>query len=307
MVDINLGQEWSEYYEMFPYFTSANIREGCHPWKMITPNSKKAIVLIHGLSDSPYYMHALARFFHEQLSYSVFIPLLQCHGLIEPNGMQGVSLEEWKNNVTMSVEVADQHGEVSIGGLSTGATLGLYAVEKQEIITGCVYLFSAALAFAGGHIGRMKEWIIRTRVADLLKIFDSHKSLIGSHPYRYAYVDRGAARELSHLIKEIAPIVRGYSSARPYKRKVIAIHHRTDKVVSFAAVQDFLKRVPHEHCRFIQIPDEIKVAHAGVILHEDILSPEDETIILERANPLFSQLLTAIKELESEMATAETN
>lgn len=307
MEEIRLGQEWMEYYDMFPYFTSTKIRQGCHPWKMITPNSKKAIVLIHGLSDSPYYMHDVARFFHEQLSYSVFIPLLQCHGLIEPNGMAGVSLEEWKNNVAMSVKVAGQHGEVSIGGLSTGATLGLCAVEEQEIITGCVYLFSAALAFAGGYIGRLKELIIRTRAADLLKFFDSHKPLIGPHPYRYAYVDRGAARELSRLIKEIAPIVTSYSSARPYKHKVFAIHHRTDKVVSFAAVQDFLTRVLPEHCRFIQVPDEIKVAHAGIILHKDILSPESNAVVLEKANPLFPQLLTAIAELEGERATVEPN
>ncbi len=298
MEEVILGEEWVEYYDMFPYFSHHKIRQGCHPWKMIKTDSKKAIVLIHGLSDSPYYMLALAKFFHEKLSYSVFIPLLQCHGLREPNGMDGVSFEEWKKNVIMSVNVASKYGETSIGGLSTGATLAISVMETMEQINGCLYLFSAALAFAGGVIGRTKEWIIRTRIADILKYFDRKRSLISGHPYRYAYMDMGAARELSRLIKELSPIIASYGQARPYKHFVFAVHHQTDKVVSFSAVQAFLNRVPMSRHRFMQIPENINVAHAGVVLHKDIHSPDDDDIILEKANPLFPQLLAEITHME---------
>ena len=303
---MQLGEEWVEYYDMFPYFSHEKIRRGCHPWKMIHPDSERVIVLVHGLSDSPYYMHALARFFHEQLSYSVFIPLLHCHGLEEPDGMRGVSLSEWKKNVAKSIEAAGQFGEVSIGGLSTGATLGIYIVEEMDQFKGSVYLFSAAFAFAGGIIGRFKEWIVRTPIVGLLRYFDRNKSLIGPHPYRYAYVDRGAARELSCLIKEISPIIAKYNSSRPYRYYVFAVHHQTDKVVSFAAVQDFINRVPKSRYEFLQIPDEIGVAHAGVVLHEDIYLPDNNGEILEKANPLFPQLIARIMEMEKKMAAVGT-
>ena len=81
----NDGQEWFDYYERFDYFTHDSVRDGCHPWifRHATP-SDKAIVLVHGLTDSPYFVTAIARHFHAQLGYDVFLPLLHCHGLKEP-------------------------------------------------------------------------------------------------------------------------------------------------------------------------------------------------------------------------------
>ncbi len=287
---------------MFPYFSHERIRRGCYPWKMIHSDSDKAIVLIHGLSDSPYYMQALARFFHQELSYSVFIPLLHCHGLRKPEGMDGVSRTEWKKNVAMSVRAAAEHGKVSIGGLSTGATLGIYAVEELEYIDGCLYMFSAALAFAGGFIGRFKQWIVRTWVADLLRYLDRKKNLIGSHPYRYAYVDRGAARELSLLIEEISQIIAGYSKLNPFNHLVFAVHHQNDEVVSIAAVKDFISLIAEEMYEFLVISEQIDVAHAGVILQNDIYSPLDDKKVLERSNPQFHRILEGIVRMDQRIS-----
>jgi esterase/lipase len=84
----------------------------------------KAIVLVHGLTDSPYFMTAIGDYFFQNLGYNVYLPLLQSHGLKEPKGMEGVALDEWKANVNFAVDIAASKAhQVSIGGLSTGGAL----------------------------------------------------------------------------------------------------------------------------------------------------------------------------------------
>ena len=125
------------------------------------------------------------------------------HGLKSPKGMEGVELEEWKENVGFAVEVADSKSrEVSIGGLSTGGTLSFAKGKNDTRVNGAIYLFSAALDLAGGKtglIGEVKEWLLRTCLADLL---DKNTPLIGKNPYRYAGMDMDGAQELARLIKE---------------------------------------------------------------------------------------------------------
>ena len=128
---------------------------------------KRAIVLVHGLTDSPYFLSAIAGHFYFNLGYNVYMPLLQGHELNSPNGMEGVELEEWKANVWFAVRTAaDRVDRVSIGGLSTGGTLSFYMACTKPQIKGDLYLFSAALDLAGGptgFIGAMKERHSRNR------------------------------------------------------------------------------------------------------------------------------------------------
>jgi esterase/lipase len=117
--------EWPDYYERFPYFSAEAVRDGCHPRFMEheVPTAK-AIMLIHGLTDSPYFMTAIGDYFFRHLGYNVYLLLLQCHALKEPNGMEGMKLDEWKANVNFAVDMAASKAhQVSIGGLSTGGAL----------------------------------------------------------------------------------------------------------------------------------------------------------------------------------------
>jgi alpha-beta hydrolase superfamily lysophospholipase len=143
--------EWLDYYQRFQYFSAEAVRDGCHPRIMEHDQpTQKAIVLVHGLTDSPYFMTAIGDYFFRSLGYEVYLPLLQCHGLKEPRGMEGVGLDEWKANVNFAGDVAaSKASHVSIGGLSTGGTLSLYTAVNNHKITGTLYLFSAALDLAG--------------------------------------------------------------------------------------------------------------------------------------------------------------
>ena len=77
-------------------FNKNAIRPGCEP-KIIDHGIKKnnVIVLIHGLTDSPYFMEAIGERF-ALMGFNVLIPLLPGHGLKEPQGMKGVTLEQWQ-------------------------------------------------------------------------------------------------------------------------------------------------------------------------------------------------------------------
>ena len=146
---------WPEYYQAFPAFSAETVRVGCHPRKMLHPSAaKQAIVLLHGLSDSAYYMSAIGEYFHGVLGYDVYIPLLQGHGLKSTQGMAGVTLAHWLENVGYAINCATLGAtRVSIGGLSMGGSLGYFMACIDPRITGDLYLFSAALGLPEGPCG----------------------------------------------------------------------------------------------------------------------------------------------------------
>lgn len=297
------GDEWREYYSRFPYFSHETIRDGCHPWKMVNQDSDRAIVLVHGLTDSPFFMMDLAKFFFSELGYSVFVPLLHCHGLKNPKGMEGVKLEEWKENVEYAVKTASRYGRtVSIGGLSIGGALSLYAMENMKEISGSLYLFSAALELAGGVIGSAKEILLRSALVDVAEFLNRKRTLVGEHPYRYAFMDMGAARELAELLIETTEIVESYNEKEPFSRWVFAAHCIDDDVTGIGAIERLYKRSVAEKFFFWRIPKKERISHAGLVLAKDITSPGDkEGEPLEKGNPLFSELLNKIEAFEGLM------
>ena len=97
------------------YFSGETIRDGCHARKLVHGvEAEKAIVLVHGLSDSPYFLSAVGEFFHFELGYDVYLPLLYGHGLKNPDGVQKASLEEWKKNVRFASLYCSGQWQVSL-------------------------------------------------------------------------------------------------------------------------------------------------------------------------------------------------
>jgi pimeloyl-ACP methyl ester carboxylesterase len=290
--------EWLAYYDRFDYFSAATVRDGCYPRIMEHQQPReKAIVLVHGLCDSPYFMTAIGEYFFDVLGYNVYLPLLHCHGLKQPNGMEGVSLDEWKANVNFAIDrAAAKAKRVSIGGLSTGGTLSLYAAVNNPKINGTLYLFSAALDLAGGLFGiqgELKEILLRTFLADIL---DSDKPLIGNHPYRYAHMDLDGARELSKAIAETDDIIRAFMLEEPFAKPIFAAHSESDVTASISGIEDLQQVSIADRFTFFRISKMMGVAHASLVLKEPIYAIDahstDEP--LQLANPMFPEMLDAI-------------
>jgi pimeloyl-ACP methyl ester carboxylesterase len=305
--------EWLDYYERFPYFSAEAVRDGCHPRIMEHKGSTaKAIVLIHGLTDSPYFMTAIGDHFFRNLGYNVYLPLLQCHGLKDPKGMEDVSLDEWKANVNFAADIAaSKAAEVSIGGLSTGGALSFSTAVRNPSINGTVYLFSAALDLAGGLggvvgelagnlLGELKERLLRTPVADLADFFDNAKPLIGNDPYRYARMDLDGARELSMLIEETDALINGFNPKAPFSKRVFAAHSESDATADITGIETLKKVSAPGKFVFYRIPEAAGVSHVSLVLKEPIYSigtsPSAKPLV--KANPQFQDMMGAIATLE---------
>lgn len=290
--------EWFDYYYKFQYFSPHAVRDGCHPRIMEQNQPAKAIVLVHGLTDSPYFMTAIGDYFFSKLGYNVYLPLLHCHGLKKPQGMEGVSLKEWKANVSFAIKIAGSKvDDVSIGGLSTGGTLSFYSAVNNQTITGALYLFSAALDLAGGLVGDLKERLLRTFLVDIL---DNDNPLIGINPYRYARMDMDGARELSKLIEETDALIKGFSQKEPFSKRVFVAHSESDSTANIAGIEDLQKVSDPNKFKFFRILKERIVSHASLVLKDPIYATEkcngDEP--LEQANPQFDEMMKAIADFE---------
>ena len=283
-----------DYYNEFEYFSPSGVRDGCHPRIMLhAAPAGNAIILVHGLSDSPYLVSSIGQHFHEQLGFDVYLPLLQCHGLREPRGMETVDLAEWKRNLRFALRRAQERSErISIGGLSTGGTLSFYMAATKPAINGELYLFSAALDLAGGHtglLGELKERFLRTFLADIL---DQKKPLVGSNPYRYSHIDMDAAQELAYLIRETDDLVDGFSPKCPFPKRIFAAHSESDTTADISGIENLREKVSGpESLVFYRIPKRQGVPHASLVLKHPI---EQAGEVLEPENPLFDDMMKEI-------------
>jgi esterase/lipase len=123
----------------------------------------RGILLIHGLSDSPYLLQPLARHLQKQ-GFFVRTILLPGHGTV-PGDLLDIRYEEWIRAVqygirTMKGEVTD----LFLGGFSTGAALSVLESMKDKEIKGLV-LISPALAVKdrrvalAGMLRGVKDWV----------------------------------------------------------------------------------------------------------------------------------------------------
>lgn len=293
---------WPEYYHEFPYFSAQKIRSDCHPCRLLHEDpTGKAIVLVHGLTDSPFYMQAVAGYFHTTLGYDVFLPLLQAHGLQEPGKMAGVSLAQWKKNVGFAVRAAAKRAErVSVGGLSTGGALSFYFGCTDPRVTGEIYLFSAALGLYGGPgqiFSRVLEVLLRN---PWFRHLDNGKTLRGNHPYRYARVPLNSAGELVQLIDEINALRRSTTGTSCTKR-VFAAWSEYDRVINIKKLSSLVGFI--QEGRFVPfvIPMAARVDHACVVLAQPVLAIDSKSgdKPLEIANPLFAEMMAALQRFES--------
>lgn len=229
--------------------------------------TSKAILMVHGLSDSPYYMRSLAEIFYDA-GYNVVAVLLPGHGT-RPEDLLDIRLKQWKKEVGLGLEVAGQLGEeVSLAGFSTGGALALnlltgnYAQRKPLAIKG-LYLFSPAFEIANDNaalacnlplVGRFKPW-----GAD-------DPNAAEDNPHRYNKLALNGACQLYRLTQENALNQSETLSAIANNGvSVFAVQSDPDTTVKTAAVVAFMDQLPNEVRRkFILYPKEAGIKHAAV-------------------------------------------
>ncbi|WP_434563821.1 alpha/beta hydrolase [Pseudomonas sp. Z4-20] len=126
--------------------------------------SSKAILLLHGLGDSPWSFVDIAQDLTAQ-GFVVRVALLPGHGT-QPADLIDVQLEQWQQLVEEQVALLrKEFADVYLGGFSTGANLALaYAINDPDI-KGLV-LFSPAFRSSESYdwatpwLAHFKTWIL---------------------------------------------------------------------------------------------------------------------------------------------------
>jgi esterase/lipase len=288
-------KDWDSYYadHYRDYKTKADVRDGCHPQMFKHGDTRNAIVLVHGLTDSPYFLREIGEYFCSQMGFDVYLPLLRAHGLKNPEGMKDAAATKWQEDVRYAVDVAKASGgTLSIGGFSTGGTLSVdLAISQPNLITGGVFLFSGALSLAGitAELGNVTEILLRTPLAALLDSLDKTNLANDSpsgNPYRYSKMDIGAATELSKLIEEFDHLAKKHVINQP----LFAVHSEADTTAAIDVIEELVTRSPQ--AEMFKIGKYFNVPHASVVLKNPVFSRNNSP--LEPANPYFDSMLTAL-------------
>ncbi|TYK64974.1 alpha/beta hydrolase [Colwellia echini] len=97
----------------------------------VKSKSSKGILLIHGLTDSPFSFHDLSQFFYQQ-GFTVRTLLLPGHGTA-PSDLLSVEYSQWQQATSFAIEqTLNDFDTVYLGGLSTGGALIFNYLRQQK-------------------------------------------------------------------------------------------------------------------------------------------------------------------------------
>ena len=167
------------------------------------PNPTGAIVLLHGASDSPYSLRALAQRF-SAAGLHVIVPRLPGNGTL-PGELLRVRSEDWTAVTRMAVARAhDLVGErpVFIGGYSTGAALSLQHAlqglrDRTQMVDG-LFLFSPAIGIT--RFAALAKWDVLLSRLPVFRKFAWMNIWPEYDPFKYASFPKQAG----HLVHEIS-------------------------------------------------------------------------------------------------------
>jgi esterase/lipase len=286
-------KDWDDYYihHFNGYKQKSDVREGCHPLIFRHgAGNRNAVVLVHGLTDSPHFMSDIGEYFCSEMGFDVYVPLLRAHGLKEPEDMKDAAFSEWEKDVKFAIEAAKKSGgKISIGGLSTGGALSVeIALTDRSSIDGGVFLFSAALGLAS-KVGDLVEILLRTRVVEFLDDLDSTiltNNSPSANPYRYSKMDIGGAKELAKLIGKLDGISNSTSLIQP----LFAVHSEADSTADIHDVERLIEK--SQIGEMFKIGKNFAVPHASVVLKNPVLSINNSP--LEPHNPFFGEMMRSL-------------
>ena len=248
----------------------------------------RVLILTHGLTDSPFYLLAIAKRFYAE-GFNVLLPLLDGHGLKEPGAAlkDPLLVKQWKNTTDKAVEVAQQiGGRLYLGGFSTGAALGLNKLlHDPDSIDGGLVFFSAALS-----IGPWVEWIGQFGlIRRLFRALGPKIQGQGPNPYRYPQLPVYAALELTKLIHENNRLLKGKRITLP----TIAIHSSHDKLARIEGLHHFMKKYVDRGSSLLITQN---VSHSNLLLDTDIKQDTTSTfpIYPAIANPQFDWMMNNV-------------
>ena len=172
--------------------------------------SKRGILMVHGLSDSPFMMRDLARFFQQQGFY-VLAMQLPGHGT-RPGDLLEARWRHWAEAHQRLLELLSAEvDDVYLLGFSAGATLNLYQSLRNSTIKG-LFLFAPALRISAmarlaGPLSYCGQWWQRFHWFELQPDSDYFKyESITNRAIHEVYEMIRAVKRLGTLVERRLPV-----------------------------------------------------------------------------------------------------
>jgi alpha-beta hydrolase superfamily lysophospholipase len=191
---------------------------------------KGGILLIHGLTDSPYHLRAIAEIFAEN-GYYVICLRLPGHGTT-PGALLDIKWEDWYGAVKFGAHMVRkeiskyQDPQFFVGGYSTGGALTLRYVLDTLTSSGSVpdklFLFSPAIGVT--WFAEFADWHKRISWIPFFKKFKWKDIKPEYDPFKYNSFPKNAGDQIHELTKENRKLVKRVVSNRDYLKKVPPIY-----------------------------------------------------------------------------------
>lgn len=217
-----------------------------------------AVLLVHGLTDSPYSMRALAGIFRAQGLHVVALRL-PGHATI-PASLVDVDWEDWYAATVLAAKHAAQRagdGPLYAAGYSTGAALlALLAIRSVDdpSLPRLERLFTLSAAIGVSDFAALANvasalsfvpWFEKAKWLDVLPEYD---------PYKYNSFPVNAGNQVYQLTREVqAALAAAKSGGRLAEMpRVLAFQSVVDSTVSAAdVVRNFLLQLPRPGSEFV--------------------------------------------------------
>ena len=218
-------------------------RDWNRSYALEVPAARGGVLLLHGLSDSPYSMRSVAEIFARRGFY-VFVLRLPGHGTI-PGMLFEAKQEDWGAAVRLAAihvkEQAGADGRFFVGGYSNGAALSVeYALDSLQDTDlpppDGLFLFSPALGVS--KLAVFAKWQLALSKIPFLEKMGWLDILPEYDPFKYNSFPTNAGLQIYRLTSTLAQKM---DAARDSGQL-----EKFPPVLSFASVVD--ATVPHSCC-----------------------------------------------------------
>lgn len=231
------------------------------------------VLLVHGLSDSPYHMRAVAEIF-AQHGYYVISLRLPGHGTV-PGALVRVSWRDWAAAVDFAARMLHQeissspNAEFIIGGFSTGGALTLRYTLKAILdgdhqVPDKLFLFSPAVAITKKAI--LANWHKLVAWLPFYEKFRWESIEPETDPFKYNSFPKNAADQIHLLTQEnqaLAVRVRGDVQRREQMPPIFAYQSPVDATVISDALVQLFRHIGNDKSELVMF--DINHAYAAIL------------------------------------------
>lgn len=194
-------------------------------------NTDKAVLLVHGLGDSPYSFSDLAQTLYKQ-GFTVQTLLLPGHGS-KPSDLMIPHYQDWQNIVDHYANLLKKdYANVWLGGFSTGGNLvTIHALESQDI--------AGLLLFSPGF---QSQTPVLEKFAPFASLFTDGFNAEEKNLARYTSAPLNGAIAYSESASKLRQLLKDKTFTGP---TLIAISESDSVVDPFAVKKMYLERFPN--------------------------------------------------------------